>query len=461
MVKQLDNDLVPIVSPLSADDQGTLLNINADTVAAMIACELKAEKFVLATGAPGILESLDDPRSLISYIDRAGLRRLREEGKISGGMLPKVAAIERALSGGVPRVHVISYAQADSLLLEVFTNEGTGTLVVNDDESSAARGAGELAPWRASGTKAAARRAHLAVHGRRGSFARRAPRRVRRARVDRARADAREAKLLSSADCDAICGGLEALAAAHAAGEWSIELADEDVHSALERRLTERIGEAGGRVHLGRSRNDQVLVALRLYLRDAIEALAKRDRRRRRSARARRRPNKARSPCPATRTCSPQCRARSRSGRAASPPSSPTIARRLLRVRERAELNPLGSAAGYGVPNLPLDREATRAALGFARTQEPVTAVQLSRGKAEAALVFEIAVLLGDLGRLASDLLLFYTSEFAYVSLPAEMTTGSSIMPQKRNPDVFELVRGAQATAHGRAAGNLWASPQS
>jgi acetylglutamate kinase len=135
LVKQLDNDLVPIVSPLSADDQGTVLNINADTVAAMIACELKAEKFVMATGAPGILESLDDPRSLISYIDRGGLRRLREEGKISGGMLPKVAAIERALSGGVPRVHVISYAQADSLLLEVFTNEGTGTLVVNDTKA--------------------------------------------------------------------------------------------------------------------------------------------------------------------------------------------------------------------------------------------------------------------------------------------------------------------------------------
>ncbi|HEY3516225.1 MAG TPA: acetylglutamate kinase [Gammaproteobacteria bacterium] len=135
LVKQLDNDLVPIVSPLSADDHGTLLNINADTVAAMIACELKAEKFVMATGTPGILDRLDDPRSLISYIDRAGLRRLREEGKISGGMLPKAAAIERALSGGVPRVHVISYAQADSLLLEVFTNEGTGTLVVNDTKA--------------------------------------------------------------------------------------------------------------------------------------------------------------------------------------------------------------------------------------------------------------------------------------------------------------------------------------
>ncbi len=127
---QLDNALVPIVSSLSADDDGTLLNINADTVAAAIACELGAEKLILATGAPGIMESLDDPRSLISYVDRAGLERLRGAGRLSEGMLPKVTAIEHALAGGVPRVHVISYAVPDSLLLEVFTNEGTGTLVV-------------------------------------------------------------------------------------------------------------------------------------------------------------------------------------------------------------------------------------------------------------------------------------------------------------------------------------------
>jgi acetylglutamate kinase len=134
IMKLLDNDLVPIVSPLSADDHGTLLNINADTVAAAIACEVKAEKLILATGVPGILDSKDDPRTLISYVDRAGLRKLRDDGKITDGMLPKMAAIERALTGGVPRVHVISYALPDSLLLEVFTNEGTGTLVVNNIE---------------------------------------------------------------------------------------------------------------------------------------------------------------------------------------------------------------------------------------------------------------------------------------------------------------------------------------
>jgi len=132
--KQLDNDLVPIVSPLSADAKGTLLNVNADTVAAVIAGALGAEKLIIATGAPGILETLGDPRSLISYVDRAGLKKLRDQGRLTDGMLPKVAAIQQALSAGVPRVHVISYSLPDSLLLEVFTNEGTGTLVVDDIE---------------------------------------------------------------------------------------------------------------------------------------------------------------------------------------------------------------------------------------------------------------------------------------------------------------------------------------
>jgi len=128
----LDDNLVPIVSPISADTDGTLLNINADTVAAAIAGSLGAEKLILATGAAGILETLEDPRSLISYLDTAGLKRLRADGKLSAGMLPKVAAIEQALAAGVPRVHVISYSLPDGLLLEVFTNEGTGTLVVAD-----------------------------------------------------------------------------------------------------------------------------------------------------------------------------------------------------------------------------------------------------------------------------------------------------------------------------------------
>jgi acetylglutamate kinase len=130
--KQLDNALMPVVSPLSCDSSGNLLNINADTVAAAIAAELKAEKLILATGAPGILDDAADPTSLISYIDRAGLKKLTQSGKLADGMLPKAAAIDAALINGVQRVHVISYKVPDSLLLEVFTNEGTGTLVVND-----------------------------------------------------------------------------------------------------------------------------------------------------------------------------------------------------------------------------------------------------------------------------------------------------------------------------------------
>ena len=132
LVKQLDNGLMPVVSPLSCDESGTVLNINADTVAAAIAAELDAEKLILLTGAPGVLEDVNDPQSLISYIDRAALDKLHDDGKLADGMLPKAAAIDSALANGVNRVHVISHKMPDSLLLEVFTNEGTGTLVVND-----------------------------------------------------------------------------------------------------------------------------------------------------------------------------------------------------------------------------------------------------------------------------------------------------------------------------------------
>ena len=130
--KQLDNGLMPVVSPLSCDESGTLLNINADTVAAAIAAELDAEKLILVTGATGILEDVNDPTSLISYIDRKHLDDLKAKGILADGMLPKAAAIDSAIANGVQRVHVISHKLPDSILLEVFTNEGTGTLVVDD-----------------------------------------------------------------------------------------------------------------------------------------------------------------------------------------------------------------------------------------------------------------------------------------------------------------------------------------
>ena len=130
--KLLDNGLMPVVSPLSADQSGTLLNINADTVAAAIGAALAAEKLILCTGAPGILGDLADPGSLVSYTDLRGLKKLRDEGRIADGMLPKAKAIEDAIRGGVRRVHVVSYQAPEGILGEVFTNEGTGTLIVAD-----------------------------------------------------------------------------------------------------------------------------------------------------------------------------------------------------------------------------------------------------------------------------------------------------------------------------------------
>lgn len=133
--KQLQLGYVPVVSPLSADNSGTLLNINADTVASALAVAMKAEKLILATGAPGILENPKDSKSVVSYTDLAGLESLKRSGSLENGMMPKASSIENALNGGVARVHVISFNEPDALLLEVFTNEGTGTLVVKGIET--------------------------------------------------------------------------------------------------------------------------------------------------------------------------------------------------------------------------------------------------------------------------------------------------------------------------------------
>jgi argininosuccinate lyase len=252
--------------------------------------------------------------------------------------------------------------------------------------------------------------------------------------------------LLSVSDLQEICQALQSLGEEHAVGQWHIELADEDGQTALERRLTQRIGAAGERIHLGRSRNDQVLAALRLYLVDVIGQLQD----------------------GAQRVAAALERLAQRQGELALPgythmqqamPSSVALwargfaaelrddAEGLGAAQRRVGKNPLGSAAGYGTPGLTLDRAATARELGFASIHEPVTAVQLARGKAEAEVLFGTTLLAQDLGRLAADLLLYYTQEFAFVELPDAFTTGSSIMPQKRNPDVLELIRGRSASA--------------
>lgn len=128
--KLLDDGYVPVVAPLAADDTGALLNINADTIAAELAVALGAEKLLFAVGVPGILERADDPATLVSLVDLPGLAALESRGALTGGMLPKSRAIARALEAGVPRVHLVPFAAPDALLVELFTNEGIGTLVV-------------------------------------------------------------------------------------------------------------------------------------------------------------------------------------------------------------------------------------------------------------------------------------------------------------------------------------------
>ena len=236
---------------------------------------------------------------------------------------------------------------------------------------------------------------------------------------------------------------LDALAADFRSGAFVLDERYEDGHSAIEARLTDRLGDAGRRVHTGRSRNDQILVATRLWLKDQLATLQA------------------------------HCRAIAqvcldRAAQSALPLPGYTHLQRAvvsstsmwfagfaegfidnaLRARQTStwiDANPLGTAAGYGV-NLKLDREHTTEALGFARMQVSPIYAQLSRGKFEMAVLEAIASALLDLRRLAWDLSLFTTAEFNFVKLPSEYTTGSSIMPNKRNPDVVELLRASYAS---------------
>ena len=253
--------------------------------------------------------------------------------------------------------------------------------------------------------------------------------------------------LLSADDLTTLRAALQDIAAEHARGEWRVTLDEEDGQTAIEGRLTARVGAVGGRVHLGRSRNDQVLTALRLYLRDAVEALREGAQRVADAlhALAARHADLRLPGYTHMQQAMPSSVALWAQGFAAEVADD---AQGLQDCQRRIGKCPLGSAAGYGTPGLPLDREYSARQLGFPVVHEPVTAVQLSRGKAESQVLLEIALLMNDLGRLSADLMLFYTQEFAFVSLPSEFTTGSSIMPQKRNPDVFELIRGRTASAH-------------
>jgi argininosuccinate lyase len=251
--------------------------------------------------------------------------------------------------------------------------------------------------------------------------------------------------LLAADEADAMRTELDALAEDFLRGRFELDARYEDGHSAIEARLVERLGETGKKIHTGRSRNDQVLVATRLWLKDrlaralvAVKSCA--------AIALDRAAAEASLPLPGYTHLQRAVVSSAGMWWAGWAEAFVDDATRLRDTRRWIDANPLGSAAGYGV-NLPLDRDHTTRALGFDRLQVSATYAQLSRGKFEMAAIEALGSALLDLRRLAWDLSLFTSAEFGFVTLPAEYATGSSLMPNKRNPDVIELMRATYASA--------------
>ena len=245
-----------------------------------------------------------------------------------------------------------------------------------------------------------------------------------------------EIGILSRAEFEAVDQALDALAEQ----ELSVRPEDEDSHTVIEHRLTEALGDTGKKIHAGRSRNDQVLAALRLYLRDALTDVMRQT------------ADMARILCRRGKEWEQYLMPGYTHMQRAMPSTAGLWAmgyaelfavdiERLGETVGRVNVSPLGSAAGYGVPGLALPRKEVARRLGFDGVQEHVTAVQLSRGKLELDVAHALAQIAGTCNRLASDLVLYHTSEFGFLEPADAYGTGSSIMPQKRNPDIPELAR--------------------
>ncbi|MBR2975295.1 MAG: argininosuccinate lyase, partial [Alistipes sp.] len=223
-------------------------------------------------------------------------------------------------------------------------------------------------------------------------------------------------------------------------GNFVIEEGVEDIHSQVELMLTRKLGDVGKKIHSGRSRNDQVLVDLKLFMRDELRNIARH-----------------------TKQLFDRLISLSEEHKAALMPGYTHLQvampssfglwfgayaesliddmRLVMAAYDTANQNPLGSAAGYG-SSFPLDREMTTELLGFETLHYNAVAAQMSRGKTERATAFAIASLASTIGRLAMDVCLFMCQNFGFISFPDNLTTGSSIMPHKKNPDVFEITRG-------------------
>ena len=250
--------------------------------------------------------------------------------------------------------------------------------------------------------------------------------------------------ILSAEELAGLLRELDVLAEDYRAGAFVLDERYEDGHSAIEFRLTERLGDAGRKIHTGRSRNDQVLVATRLWLKEQLARVAELSRDIARVALDR---AGAEQGLPIPGYTHIQRAVVSSAGMWWAGWAEAFIddAIRAIDTLTLVDANPLGTAAGYGV-NLALDREHTTAALGFARLQVSPVYAQLSRGKFELAALEALGSTTLDLRRLAWDLSLYTSAEFGFVALPAQYTTGSSIMPNKRNPDVIELMRATHAS---------------
>ncbi len=250
--------------------------------------------------------------------------------------------------------------------------------------------------------------------------------------------------ILSADELAGLQRELAVLAEDFRSGAFVLDARFEDGHSAIEARLTERLGDAGRKIHTGRSRNDQILVATRLWLKDKLARLAQLSAEIAKVALDR---AQAERDLPVPGYTHIQRAVVSSAGMWWAGWAEAFIddAVRASDTLRLVDCNPLGTAAGYGV-NLPLDRAHTTAALGFARLQVSPIYAQLSRGKFEMAALEALGSATLDLRRLAWDLSLFTSGEFGFVALPAQYTTGSSIMPNKRNPDVIELMRATHAS---------------
>lgn len=248
-----------------------------------------------------------------------------------------------------------------------------------------------------------------------------------------------KAGILTKAEVKALCDELAQIIQLSEQGKFAILPEQEDCHTAIENHLTEKLGEVGKKIHTARSRNDQVLTALRLYYKaeiaDSVQLIG--------------------DFVVAARAFA------SKSGRTQFPgythtrKAMPTTIKtwagaftdamsdnqRLLKAAtELIDQSPLGTGAGYGVP-LKIDRQATAQELGFKRVQGNPIYTQHSRGKFESSLLHVLTQIMYDLNRAATDLILFSLPQLGYIELPPDFCTGSSIMPQKQNPDVLELVR--------------------